>query len=342
VNRAPGAGELTDYLRSARAGHAEKSIRAQFGETLLSLGDERSDFLVLTSDLMYATGIEQFGEKFPHRVFNLGIAEQCMAGVAAGLALCGRLPIVSGYAAFTSLRGIEQVKLDAAYNGVKVIFAGQSAGLSYGVGGPTHQTYEDVAIMRAIPGLTVLVPSDAHEADSCLRAAVEAELSSPIYVRLGRGPEFLFNAPGLPFRIGEVVELRSGSDVALFANGSMVCEALLATDYLATLGVRARLLNVHTVKPLDRGAIREAMAGVTGALVVEEHSILGGLASAILECIADRPSCPLVRLGIPDEFPPIGPPHALRAHLGLSAENIVRTVLTLLGEEDSRQRTRQT
>ena len=327
---APSDLEVGAAIAALRVSYPQKAIRLQFGETILALGQADPDFVVLTADLMYATGIEAFGAQFPDRLFNLGIAEQNMAGVAAGLALCGKLPIVSGYAAFTTLRAVEQARADAAYNGVKVIFAAQSAGLSYGVGGPTHQTFEDVAIMRAIPNMTVLVPSDAAEVDACLRAALVADISGPIYIRLGRGPERCWSTPGAHFAIGKAVPLREGTDIAVFANGSMVVEALIAADFLGSFGIGVRLLNLPSVKPLDTLAVRQAALGVSAILVVEEHSVIGGLGSAVLECLAETASPPVRRIGVADIFPPIGPAHELRAHLGLCAENIVAQAFELL------------
>lgn len=318
-------------LARDRAALPMKSIRQQYGETLLSLAAQRDDFVVLTADLMYATGIETFGAAYPGRLFNLGIAEQNMTGVAAGLALSGKLPVISGYAAFTALRAVEQAKLDAAYNGVKVILTGQSAGLSYGVGGPTHQSLEDVAIMRSIPGMIVLVPSDAVEVDACLRAALHHPVAVPIYIRLGRGPEWTFNDPGQPFEIGKAVRLRDGCDLTLVANGSMVVEAVLAADALRDSGIAARVLNLHTVKPLDVAALQQAARQTPAMIVVEEHSVIGGLGAAVLEALAEVPHGPIRRIGIADIFPPIGPSHDLRASLGLCAENILAQALDLLG-----------
>ncbi len=318
-------------IASARARAPQKAIRAQYGETMLALAAERGDFVVLTADLMYATGMERFGAAYPDRMINLGIAEQNMTGVAAGLALCGKLPVVCGYAAFTALRALEQAKLDAAYNGVKMILTGQSAGLSYGVGGPTHQTYEDVAIMRAIPDMIVLVPSDPVEVDACLRAAIAHPEPVPIYVRLGRGPEHVFNAPGAPFRIGQAEILRDGSDIALVANGAMVFEALLAAAALAERGIAARVINVHTVKPLDVETLRLAASEVPVMIVVEEHSRIGGLGAAVLEALDEVPHGPVRRIGLADQFPPIGPPHDLRDAMGLSARHILAHALDLAG-----------
>ena len=318
-------------IAKARANLPMKSIRQQYGETFMALAAERDDFIVLTADLMFATGMDQFGAAYPDRLINLGIAEQNMTGVAAGLALAGKLPVVCGYAAFTTLRALEQAKVDAAYNGVKVILTGQSAGLSYGVGGPTHQSCEDVAIMRAIPGMIVLVPSDAVEVDACLRAALRHPASAPIYIRLGRGPEWVVNATGSMFEIGRAVTLREGRDITLVANGAMVAEAVLAADALREMGIAARVLNLHTVKPLDTVALTIAAAETPAFIVIEEHSVIGGLGSAVLEALAEVPHGPIRRIGIPDIFPPIGPAHALRDSLGLSAENIVTQALDMVG-----------
>ncbi|MBC7740507.1 MAG: hypothetical protein H7245_25675 [Candidatus Saccharibacteria bacterium] len=242
-------------IADARAGLPMKSIRQQYGETFMTLTIERDDFIFLTADLMFATGMDAFGTAFPDRLINMGIAEQNMTGVAAGPALAGRLPIVCGYAAFTTLRAIEQAKLDAACNAVKVILTGQSAGRSYGVGGPTHQSLEDVAIMRAIPGMIVLVPSDAREVDACLWAALRHPVQAPIYIRPGRGPEWKVPPPDSAFVIGQAVTLREGCDLTLIANGAMVVEAVLAADALRHMGVAARVLNLHTVEPLDIAAL---------------------------------------------------------------------------------------
>lgn len=323
---------LAEHVAAFRAAHPMKAIREQFGESMIALAERRPDMLAVTADLMYATGMAGFGARFPDRLINVGIAEQNMTGVAAGLALCGKLPVVCGYAAFTSLRAVEQAKVDAAYNGVKVVLTAQSAGLSYGNGGPTHQTYEDVAIMRAIPNMIVLTPSDAPEVDACLRAALALDTDGPIYIRLGRGPEYIFNADAPAFEVGRAVRLREGGDIAIVANGAMVFESLLAADRLKSIGIAASVLNVHTVKPIDGAAIVD-LAGQAGAMiVVEEHSRFGGLGAAVLEVLAEvgAPKCRLI--GIPDIFPPIGPTPELRASLGLSAEAIVANAMDLLGQ----------
>ena len=309
-------------ISAQRARHATKSIREQFGQSMIALAEANPDMVAITADLMYATGMAGFGARFPARLINVGIAEQNMTGIAAGMASCGKIPVTCGYAAFTSLRALEQAKVDCAYNEVKVILAGLSAGVSYGVGGPTHQTYEDVAIMRAIPNMTVVVPSDAIEVDQALAACVGHTKPAPIFLRLGRGPEYLFNDPAEPFEIGKARKLRDGGDLCLVANGSMVFESLLACDALAQSGIRCSVLNMHTVKPIDSEALLEQARRVRAILVAEEHNVHGGLGSAVLEVLEGMRRCPVERIGIADVYPPIGPTFELRAALGLDAENI--------------------
>lgn len=322
--------QLGEEVARHRARFPVKAIREQFGETMLALGEARADLVALTADLMHATGMAAFGQRFPDRLINVGVAEQNLTGVAAGLAACGKLPVVCGYAAFTALRAAEQAKVDCAYNAVKVILAGLSAGLSYGVGGPTHQTYEDVALMRAIPNMRVIVPSDAVQVDHALRACADDPRPAPVFLRLGRGPEPVFNDPLAPFAIGTARRLRDGDDLTIVANGPMLFEALLASDALRTAGVNATVIDLHTVKPIDREAILQAAESTRAMLVVEEHNVLGGLGSAVLEVLEGGHRFPLERIGIGDAYPPIGPTAELRAALGLDAERIVRRGLALL------------
>ena len=321
---------LVEFIHERRASFPTKVIRQQFGETMLALVAERPNLVALTADLMHPTGMLDFAKAYPERFFNVGIAEQNMTGIAAGLASSGKLPVVCGYAAFTTLRAVEQAKLDCGYNGVKVILVGQSAGLSYGVGGPTHQALEDVAIMRAIPNMIVVTPSDALEVDAALRACIANPAATPIYLRLGRGPEPVFNTAALDFEIGKASTLHMGDDLCIVANGSMAFEALLAADALAQEGIAAQVLNMHTVKPFDKAAILDAAARVRGMITVEEHSLIGGLGSAVLEALEDGHSIPVRRIGVKDIYPPIGPTSELRAALGLSAQNILRVALDLM------------
>lgn len=319
--------QIQEAIAQRRAGSRTLVVREQFGAALLALGAERPDLVALTADLMYPTGITAFAGAYPERFVNVGIA--------AGLASCGKVPVVCGYAAFTTLRAVEQAKVDCAYNNLHVVLTGQSAGLSYGVGGPTHQTFEDVAIMRAIPNMTVVVASDPVEVGPALRACVEHD--GPVYLRLGRGPEYVFNEPDAQFEIGKAVWLRDGGDACIVANGPMVFEAVLAADALAEAGIHATVLNVHTVKPIDREAILRATVGkgIHALVVAEEHNVYGGLGSAVLEVLEEGHAFPVRRIGIADAFPPIGPTSRLRVALGLTAENIAGQLLHLLDRQET-------
>lgn len=325
------SGDLDSRIATLRAAYPMLPIREQFGRSLLRLAEARPDVVAITADLMWATGMQGFGDTMPERLVNVGIAEQNMTGVAAGLASCGKLPVVCGYAAFTTLRAVEQAKTDCAYNEAKVILAGLSAGLAYGVGGPTHQTFEDLAIMRAIPNMIVLAPADAHELDSALQAAAEHEAATPIYIRAGRGPEHVVSREGDDFTIGRAKKLRDGADLCLVATGHMVAEAVIAADLLREEGIAASVLNMHTIKPIDREAILAEAARVRGMIVIEEHNVMGGLGSAVLEVLRRGHAFPVEPIGIEDAYPPIGPHHALRASLGLSAAEVVRRARVMLG-----------
>lgn len=321
---------LAARIATLRATYSVKDIRQQFGESMIRLAERHADLVAVTADLMHATGMVKFGERFPARLINVGIAEQNMTGVAAGLAACGKLSVVCGYAAFTTLRAVEQAKVDCAYNELKVMLVGQSAGVSYGVGGPTHQTFEDISIMRAIPNMIVLAPSDAIELDHALTVCAEHQANTPIYLRLGRGPEAVFNRPEAEFEIGRANRVRDGSDICLLAHGSLVFEAILAADILAEDGIRAEVLNMHSIKPIDRDAILLAASRVKAMIVAEEHNVHGGLGSAVLEVLDQGHAFPVARIGIRDIFPPIGPTAELRETLGLSAVSIVAKARNML------------
>jgi transketolase len=298
-----------------------RRIRDEFGETVAALGAEIPEMVVLTADLMYPTRTEKFAQLYPQRFIDVGVAEQNLVGIAAGMATCGKIPLVADYANFLCLRAGEQVRNDVVYTRLNVKLAALSSGLTFGVGGPSHQSYEDLGLMRALPGLIVIVPSDARLSGMAVRAAMRHQ--GPAYLRLGRDEEKIVYPEAPPFEIGRAILLRRGGDIAIIANGPMVAEALEAADELAESGIRARVLDMHTVKPLDRQAVIACARETQAIITVEEHNIIGGLGSAVLEALAEEPGCPVVRMGIPDVFPVIGPTFELRRHLGLSSANIV-------------------
>lgn len=310
------------------AGENVKNIRAQFGQTLVDLGEKYSNMVVLTADLMYPTKTDKFASTYPDRFFDVGIAEQDLFGISSGLASSGKLVFACSYANFSCLRAGEHIRNDIAYTKFNVKVCALSSGLTFGVGGPSHQSYEDVSVMRALPNFVVMVPSDAMEVDKAVKAAAEHE--GPVYLRLGRDEEFVVNEKDYEFKIGKAVRLRDGDDVTIIANGPMVYEAVKASDMLRDQGINARVLNMHTIKPFDKEAVLHAAKTTKGIVVVEEHNVIGGLGSSVLEALEGGHACPVVRIGIPDVFPIIGPTWELRKYYGLHHENVAKKVRELL------------
>jgi transketolase len=293
-------------------------------DVLVELAEHDPNVVLVTQDF---GPVGAFTERFPTRHFDVGISEENLVGVAAGLAHAGKLPFVIAMAPFVSMRGFEQIRDDCAYNRNNVKILAPFAGLEAGPWGATHHAMEDIALLRAIPGLTILSPADANEATRAVRAAAASD--GPVYVRLG----FLGSIDGYdaPFRVGEVVTMREGKDLTLIATGAPVASALAAHDLLKTDGISARVLNVHTLKPLDRIAIERA-ARETGRLVTaEEHSVIGGLGGAVAEVIAELGVGRLRRVGVRDVFcTEVEPyPELLRIH-GIDADGIVQAARELL------------
>ena len=280
----------------------KKATRAAYGEMLVELADKYPELVVLDADLAGATMTKGFAQACPDRFFDMGIAEANMIGVAAGLAACGKKPFANSFAMFTAGRAYEQVRNSVAYPGLNVKCVGSHGGISVGEDGATHQCIEDLALMSAIPGMLVLNPCDAHE----MRQAVQAliEYKGPAYLRLGRmAVETVTDSvPGYKFELGRAAALREGSDLTICATGLMVQRALAAAELLAGEGVSARVLDFHTIKPLDGEALLAA-ARETGCIVTtEEHSIVGGLGAAVASFLAERCPVPVLRHGVRDVF----------------------------------------
>ena len=285
------------------------ATRDAFGETLVEMGRTDPRIVVLSGDLEDATRAEFFKKEFPERFFNLGIAEQDMLGTAAGLSLTGLIPFVCSFAVFLTNRGYDLIRISIAYNNRNVKMVGTHAGLTVGEDGATAQCLEDFALMRVLPNIVVLSPADAVEAKKATREM--ARLTGPVYMRLGRAPFPVFTAASAPFVVGRANTLRAGSDVTLAATGLMVWESLQAAGILAGEGIQARVLNVHTIKPIDREAIVRA-ARETGALVTaEEHQIHGGLGGAVAEVLALEAPAPLEMVAVRDGFGESGDPEGL-------------------------------
>ncbi len=300
----------------------KKATRAAYGEALAELGAKYPELVVLDADLSGSTMSKTFAKAFPDRFFNMGIAEANMAGVAAGLATCGKKPYISSFAMFMAGRAYEQVRNSIGYPRLNVKCAGSHGGLSVGEDGATHQCLEDFALMRAIPGMIVLNPCDAHE----MRLAMDAlaEYDGPAYIRLGRmAVETVTDSlEGYEFRLGRGVVLRGGSDVTIAATGLMVQRALAAAGILEREGISARVLNIHTIKPLDSELIL-ASARETGCIVTsEEHSVIGGLGEAVAALTSEFCPVPVVRHGVEDEFGRSGKAEAVLEAYGLTPEGI--------------------
>lgn len=299
----------------------KKATRESYGEALTALAEKYENLIVLDADLAAATKTGIFKKAYPDRHYDCGIAEANMMGVAAGLATTGMIPFASSFAMFAAGRAFEIVRNSIAYPRLNVKIGATHAGISVGEDGATHQCCEDIALMRTIPNMVILNPADDIEA----RAAVEAAIlhDGPVYCRFGRLAVPIINdTPDYKFEIGKGITLREGNDVTIVATGLMVCEALEAAETLAQEGISARVLNIHTIKPLDDALITQA-AEETGCLVTcEEHSIIGGLGSAVAECVCAHCPVPVYRIGVNDTFGHSGPAVELLKEFGLSAEHI--------------------
>lgn len=309
----------------------KKATRESFGEALTMLAETNPDIVVLDADLAEATKTCIFEKKYPERFIDCGIAESNMIGIAAGLAACGKIPFAASFAMFSAGRAFEQVRNSVGYPHLNVKIAGSHAGISTGEDGATHQCCEDIALMRTIPGMAVLNPADHYEMLAAVKAA--AQHNGPVYIRLGRlAVESVNNNDDYQFEIGKGITLRQGEDITVIATGLMVGEALKAVDSLAAQGVYARLIDMHTIKPLDEELVRKA-AKETGRIVtVEEHNIIGGLGEAVAACVAESCPVPVTRIGVNDVFGHSGPAVDLLKEFGLCAENIEATVKKVLGK----------
>jgi transketolase len=302
--------------------------REACARTLVELGRENPDIVVFEADIAKSTKTIYFAKEFPERFFQMGIAEQNMMAAAAGMSTTGKLPFVSTYSVFASMRACEQIRTFICYPNLNVKIVASHGGLTPGNDGPTHQAIEDMGIMRSIPNMTVLMPADAVATRALVRAA--AEWKGPVYVRLTRDPVPVIYDEGAEFSIGKAVEFRPGSDVTIIAIGDMVAWAAQAAEELAREGISARVLDMHTLKPLDKEAVLRA-AKETGALVtVEDHNICGGLGSAVSEVVAEECLVPLKRVGIPDTFAESGEYKLLLEKYGLGVENIKQAVKEVL------------
>ncbi|MEF2600316.1 MAG: transketolase family protein [Fusobacterium mortiferum] len=304
---------------------SKKSTRQAYGEALVELGKINKDVVVLDADLTKSTKTNLFQEKFPERHFNVGIAEADLIGTAAGLATCGKIAFASTFAMFAAGRGFEQIRNTVAYPKLNVKIAPTHAGISVGEDGGSHQSVEDIALMRAIPGMVVLSPADAVETKKMVFAA--AEYNGPVYIRMGRlDVETIFDEATYDFQIGIANTVREGNDVTIAATGLMTAEALKAADILAQEGISVRVINVGTIKPLDGETILKAAQETKFIITAEEHSVIGGLGSAVSEFLSEVHPTKVKKLGLYDKFGQSGKANELLEKYELTAAKLVAMV----------------
>jgi len=304
-----------------------RATREAFGETLVELANEGIDVVVVEADLSKSTTTSKLADAYPDRFFNVGIAEQNMIDVAAGLAVAGHVAFTGSFAVFATGRAYDQVRNTVCYSGLDVKLAPTHSGITVGPDGGSHQMIEDLALMRVLPGMRVLVPADFASAKAALRAA--ATTPGPFYVRLGRATFVDIYEEGFEFEVGRANVLREGTDVTIAACGIMVAEALAAADILAESGVSAEVIDVATVKPIDVETLSASVAKTGRIVTAEEHSVLGGMGSAVSEVLSEVCPVPTRRVGVADVFGTSGEPRELMEHFGLTADDIVRAAREL-------------
>ncbi len=301
------------------------ATRESYGNALVELGAEHEEIVVLDADLAAATKTGMFKKAYPDRFIDCGIAEGNMMGVAAGLAAAGKVPFASSFAMFAAGRAFEQVRNSIGYPHLNVKIGATHAGISVGEDGATHQCNEDIALMRSIPGMTVICPADDVEARAAVKAAYEHE--GPVYMRFGRLAVPVINdRPDYKFELGKGVVLREGKDVTIIATGLCVAASLEAADLLAAEGISAKVINIHTIKPLDEELVAAAAKETGKVVTVEEHSVIGGLGSAVCDALCAKAPTPVLKIGINDVFGESGPALELLKKYGLDGEGIFRKV----------------
>ena len=302
------------------------ATRESYGKALTELGKVNPDVIVFDADLAGATKTGIFKKEFPDRHFDCGIAEANMVGVAAGMSTTGKIPFVSSFAMFLAGRAYEQIRNSVGYPHLNVKLGATHAGISVGEDGATHQCNEDIALMRAIPGMTVIVPCDDIEARQAVFAA--AEIEGPVYLRFGRLAVPVINDESYKFEVGKAVELKKGDDVTIIATGLMVSRALDAAKMLEeNKGIHARVINMHTIKPIDKDTIIAASKETKFIVTAEEHNVIGGLYSAVTEVTSSQAPCKVIPVAVMDTFGKSGPATELLEEYGLTAENIYNKVL---------------
>ncbi|MFA5577683.1 MAG: transketolase family protein [Tissierellaceae bacterium] len=304
------------------------ATRDAYGDTLRELGELNKDIVVLDADLSGSTKTSAFAKAFPDRFFNVGIAEQNLMGTAAGLAAAGKIPFASSFAMFATGRAFEIIRNSICYPRLNVKIAATHAGLTVGEDGATHQALEDISIMRSLPNMIVLSPADAVETRQCIIQALD--YNGPVYIRLGRAKLPVIFDDNYKFEIGKGVQLTEGNDLAIIATGTMVDRALKAAEKLAQENISARVINMPSIKPIDRDIIIKAARETRGIVTAEEHSIIGGLGSAVAELVSENHPTKVIRIGTMDTFGESGEGFELLDKYGLSVDNIINKAKEIL------------
>jgi transketolase len=306
----------------------KKATREAYGEALVEMAGVYPNLVVLDADLAKSTTTIKFKKEYPERFFDCGVAEQNMMAMAAGLATTGKICYTGSFAMFATGRAFEQVRNTVAYPSLNVKICPTHAGITVGPDGGSHQTIEDIALMRVIPGMKVIVPADYYEAKSAIKKA--AEIDGPVFIRLGRASVPMIFDESYEYELGKAINLKDGSDVTIFATGIMVASSLEAAEELSKNGINAEVVNVSTIKPLDDKTIIESASKTGRVVVAEEHSIIGGLGSAIAELLSEKHPVPIAKVGIKDVFGRSGEPDELLKYYGLTSNDISRAVKGLL------------
>lgn len=303
--------------------------RSGFSKGLIEAGKRFPNVVAFGSDITISVGMDLFSQEFPDRFFSLGIAEQNAATIACGMALTGKIPFISSYATFIALRATDQIRVSICYNNLPVKIGGAHAGISVGPDGATHQALEDIAIMRSLPNMTVLSPCDATQAQKAVIAAIE-QVSGPVYIRYGREAMPDFTTTDMDFNVGKAQVLRQGIHCAIIATGNMVWEALLAADKLDEENISCAVINLHTIKPIDKDVLIQFATNCRAVVTAEEHQIHGGMGSAVCEVLAQFAPVPVEMVGMPDCFGESGKPHELMKKYGLTSTQIIESVKKVL------------
>ncbi len=311
-----------------------KATRTGFGEGVLEGGRKNNNVVVIGADITASVGLDGFAKAFPERFFSMGIAEQNAMGVAAGFALEGKIPVFATYAVFSALRAADQLRISVCYNNLHVVIGGAHAGISVGPDGATHQALEDLAYVRALPNITVFSPCDATQACKATLSAL-FEIKGPVYIRFGREAVPDFTPSTLEFIPGKTQVFNEGTDLSIIATGHLVWPAIEASKILSSQGISARVINLHTIKPIDEETIIRAARETGCILTAEEHQLHGGMGSAVAEVVVKNYPVPMEMIGIDDSFGESGQPDELMKKFGLTAENIALNAAHLLKRKNN-------